>query len=192
MIVASLALFAQKGGGGGAGAGGALCCMLFPVAIAILVVALLVLGIMYLLAVSRLIEQISPRNQPMSPGMVWLVLIPIFGPIWQIIMMFQLSDALMKEYRARGMRGDGDFGKTATILYLVGIVIPGLSLVGWIMHWMKVSQYTQELKRSSSRGDDDEYEDEDDDYDDDRPRRKRDHDYDDGDDDDRPRRRDRD
>jgi hypothetical protein len=169
MSVASLALFAQKGAGPGGGEAQGLCCCGVIVAV---VAVLFLIVIMYLLAVSRCIAQISPRNQPMSPGMVWLCLIPIFGPIWQIIMMFQLADALAKEYRARGMRGDGDFGKTAAVLYLIGIVVPFLSLIGFIMHWSKVSGYTEELKRRRH----DEYEDEDeedDDYDDDDRRGRR-------------------
>ena len=90
-------------------------------------------------------------------------------------MMFQLADGLDREYRSRRMRGDGDFGKMSAILYLIGIVVPFLSLVGWIMHWVKVVGYTEELKRSRSYGDDDYYDDDDDDDDDydRRPRRRR-------------------
>jgi hypothetical protein len=183
MLLASIALFAQRGGGGGGGgagggAGGLCCC---GVAIAIIAVGMLI-SIMYLLALSRCIAQISPRNQPMSPGMVWLVLIPIFGPIWLIITMFKLADSLATEYRQRGMRGDGDFGKMAAILYLIGMVVPLVGLIGFIMHWMKVSGYTQELMRRPYDDYDDEDEEEEEEE---RPRSRRRRARDDDDDDDR-------
>jgi hypothetical protein len=185
MQPASLVLFAQKGGGGGdAGAAlGGLMCLLIPFLILAIAFAI---HIFYLLACSRCWAEISPRNRGMEPGMVWLCLIPLFGFVWHVVMMFKFVESLRAEYRYRGMRGDGDFGQLATILYLIGLVVPFLSLIGFIVHWVKISGYTQELRRTHGRSrgdyDDDDYDDDDDDYD--RPRRRR-RDRDDRDDDDR-------
>jgi hypothetical protein len=113
----------------------------------------------------------------MEPGMVWLCLIPIFGFVWTIIMVLRVADSLRDEYADRGMRGDGDYGKTLGILYIVTSIVCGpVGLICFIMYWVKIAGYTNALA-SRRGGDDDDWEDRDrrDDYDDDddRPRRRR-------------------
>ena len=170
------ALFAQRGGGGAgggadaAGAAGALGTILCIYGV-ILAVAIAV-QIMFLLSVSRCLQQVSPRNRQMEPGQVWLALIPIFGFVWIIIMVIRVADSLKDEYYDRGMRGDGDFGKTLGIVYIVSSVICGpVGLVCWIMYWVKIAGYTKELQARGRRASHDE--DDEDDYEDDRPRRRR-------------------
>jgi uncharacterized membrane protein len=171
MQPASLVLAAQKGGGEAAFG---MLALILMIAIVANIIALVVL-IYYLLACKRCLERISPRLRTIEPGHVWLCFIPFFGGIWFIIMMFKITESLRREYRARRMRGDGDFGQFAAILYIIGIVVPFVGLVGFIMHWMKVAQYTRELqygprrKKIKRRRYDD-----DDDDDDDRPSRRSD------------------
>ena len=181
-----LALFAQgKGAGAGEAAGMfagilAFYAVIFAIAIGI--------QVMFLLTMSRCFKEISNRNRQMQPGQVWLALIPIFGFVWTILMILRLSDSLRDEYDDRGIRGDGDYGKTIGIVYIVSAFICGpVALVCFIMYWVKVAGYTKELRASGSHGGYD------DDEDDDRPRkrsRRRDEDSDDDDEEDeKPRRK---
>ncbi len=185
-------LFAQQGRGGGAdAAAGMFAGLLIFYAIAIAIG--LFIQIMFLLSMSRCLKQISRRNRQMEPGQVWLCLIPIFGFIWTIIMILRVADSLKDEYYDRGLRGDGDFGKTLGIVYIVSAFVCGIvAIICFIMYWVKIAGYTKALMEST---DDDEDEDrprrrrrDEDDDEDDRPRR-RGADADEGEDDDRPRRR---
>ena len=182
-------LFAQQqGGGGGAGAGAAILGMLAVYAV-ILVIALAV-QIMFLLSMSKCLKQVSRRNRQMEPGQVWLCLIPIFGFVWTIIMILRVADSLKDEYYDRGIRGDGDFGKTLGLVYIVSAFICGpVAIVCWIMYWVKIAGYTKTLMSDDFDDDgDDREEDEDDRRGKSKGRGRRDEDEDE-DDDDRPRRR---
>jgi hypothetical protein len=152
----------------------------------------IIIGILFLLTLSRTLALCSPRNRTMEPGQVWLNLIPLFGIVWMFITIIRLSESLQNEYRSRGMRSDDpEFGKMTGILYMALSLVPCVNIVGlvfFIMYWIKIANYKKELE---SRGRGDDYGD-----DDDRPRgrRRRDDDDDrrDDEDDDRPRRRPRD
>ena len=124
----------------------------------------------------------------MEPGMVWLLLIPCFGLIWQFIMIIRISESLDNEFYSRRWRRDGDFGKSLGISYAVlnllgfipylGILCSLAGIVCFIMYWVKIAGYSNQLA-----SDNDPIDDYDDDYDD-RPKRKRrsrdeDDDYDD-------------
>lgn len=184
-LFAQMQLFAQQKGGGGGAEAGALAGLLifYFVVIAIAIVV----QIMFLLTLSRCLRQISPRNRQMEPGQVWLCLIPIFGFVWLIITILRIADSLRDEYADRGIRGDGDYGKTMGIIYVVTSFLCGpIGLICWILYWVKIAGYTKQLasRRNSGAYDDDDYDD-----DDDRPRRRSRRDEDDEDEDDRPRRR---
>jgi hypothetical protein len=132
-------------------------------------VGLIVIGyvirIFFLLTLSKCLKEIAPKNRQMEPGQVWLALIPIFDVIWIIIIAIRLADSLKDEYEDRGLTGDGDFGKTLGIVYIVSAFICGcVSLVCFIMYWVKIAGYSRTLRETGRRRGDD--------FDDDRPRRR--------------------
>ena len=137
------------------------------------------------MSLSKCLHQVAPRNRRIEPGQVWLNLIPLFNIVWIILTILRTAESLQNEYEDRGLRGDGDYGKTSGLIYYVGSLVCGpVGLVGFIMYWMKIAGYTREL-RETGGGDYDEYED-------DRPRKKKkrrveDEDEDDDRDDDRGR-----
>lgn len=162
----------------------------FFVCYGIVLLASLVVTILFLLAMSRSLQACAPRNRTMEPGQVWLTLIPLVGIVFYIMAILKVPESLEREYRSRGMRDDGDYGKTLGIWFIVtSFVCPGVNFVLWIMYWVKISGLTKQLAGRPSRRD---YGD--DDGDDDRPRRRssRRDDAEDDDEDDRPRRRRRD
>lgn len=160
-----LILFAQKGPPPEAAAAAGLGVMFFFVCMglyAIIIVAMMGLGIWYLITAFQALNACSPRNRDMEPGMVFLVFIPIFGPIWQFFVVLRVASSLHREYRSRDMRGDGDFGKTLGLWMLIlpftcvgGIASPILM----IMYIMRVRAFTARLwssGKSRRRDDDDE------------------------------------
>jgi hypothetical protein len=92
-------------------------------------------------------QRLPKPFQLMEPGLVWLMLIPIFNIVWQFFVVLRLSTSYQNYFRAQN-RGDvGDCGYTiglvALILSCVSI-IPYLgcltslaSLVLWIIYLVK-------------------------------------------------------
>ncbi len=130
----------------------------------------------------------------MEPGQVWLNLIPLFWVVWMFITIIRISESLKNEYQDRRLRADDpEFGKMTGILAMVLSLVgcAPIGLIFFIMYWVKISKFKNELinskKRGSSSDFDDEEEDrprqgggrrdaEDDDEEEDRPRRRRDKD----------------
>lgn len=159
----------------------------------VLFVVAIVINILFLLALSKCLAQCSPRNRTMEPGQVWLNLIPLFGIVWMFITIIRISESLQNEYHARRLRPDDpEFGKMTGILYMVLSLIGcgPIGLIFFIMYWVKIAKFKNELidsKRGGRADYDDEEEDrsrrggrrrdeDDDDEEDDRLRRRRDED----------------
>ena len=197
LLANGMELFAQAGkvpaGGGNAGAqpglGDQEMLLIFCFYGVVIAVSIIV-HCFFLNTLSKCFKEISPRNRTMEPGQVWLSLIPLFGTVWIFIVVLKLADSLEKEYRSRGLSGDGDFGKKNGLIYLVlSIIGCCIGLIFWIMYWMQIAGYTKQLREgggSRGRGSGGESEDEyrerrsrqSDEYEDNdrRPRRRRDED----------------
>src|SRR5262245_58275905 len=145
----------------------------------VLILIGIIVHIFFLLTLSKCLAQCAPRNRSMEPGLVWLNLIPLFNLVWMFITIIKISESLRNDYHDRGLRSDDpDFGQMTGILYMVFSFFCGLvALIFFIMYWVKIANFKNQLMTSGRRGyiDDDE-----DDFD--RPRRsrrRRDDDYDD-------------
>ena len=184
MILLMIAQVNKPGGAAGQGGqppdAGALLgmCLCYGVAFAVG----LVIQIFFLLTLSRCLRECAPRNRTMEPAQVWLNLIPLLNLVWIILTILRISESLQNEFRSRRLRSDDpDFAKMTGILFYVFNFVCGLvSIVFFIMYWVKIANYTKQLREDRGGGGS-----VDDDYDDRprRPRRDRDDDgYDDRDD----------
>lgn len=118
-------------------------------------IIMLIPTIFYLLTLQKTLAAVQEKNQAMSPGMVWLNLIPIFALGWHFYIVAKIRDSLKAEYSDRGLTGEDDFGYklglTMCILGCCGLipVIGGLislgCLVVWIIYWVKIAGYKKEL-----------------------------------------------
>ena len=52
---------------------------------------LLVPMIFYLLTLQKALNRCSPECRAMNPGMVWLMLIPLFNVVWQFFIVINLA-----------------------------------------------------------------------------------------------------
>ncbi len=123
--------------------------------------------VFYLLTLQRTLQQVSPQNQQVPPSNVWLMFIPIFNLIYPFILYPKISDSLMEEFAERKMDTSGDFGRNLGL----GIAILGVGevvmrylgplaalaslaalahLVIWIVYWVKMSQFRDQLKNSGN------------------------------------------
>jgi hypothetical protein len=162
-----------------------LVCLIFA--------ALIVVLIFYLLTLQKALGRVSARNRLMEPGLVWLLLIPLFNIVWNFFIVTRVPDSLRNEFRDRDRDDGSDYGKTiglpnailvaitasVNVLHLLShspavrlILLPvGLAnLVLFILFWVKIAGYSAQLAsrpRYAEDGGDDF-----DDYDD-RPRSRR-------------------
>lgn len=137
------------------GLGGPELIILFLLLFAILLIP----QIFYLITLQRTMELVSPDLRRMSPGQVWLVFIPLFGIVWNFIMIGHIADSVALEFRRRNIPYDEErpgyqTGLTMCILNICGIIpfIGGLfALIGivfWIIYWTKIAGYKRQLENS--------------------------------------------
>jgi hypothetical protein len=95
------------------------------VMLGVIAVAFIIL-IFYLLTLSKALSRCRPRNRTMEPGQVWLMLIPLFNIVWQFFIVNRVPQSIAREYRSRGWRAKGDFGKS------IGMTMCITGLLSWI------------------------------------------------------------
>jgi hypothetical protein len=66
-----------------------------------LLLAFVITAMLFLLAQQRILQVISPENRELSPGSVWLQFIPVFGMIWQFIVVVRISRSVSKEWASK-------------------------------------------------------------------------------------------
>lgn len=133
------------------------------------VLGYLVAMIFFLIAQQNLLKAIQPQNRKMSPGEVWLQLIPLFNLVWQFIVVARIADSIRNEISDRTVnsflgiadpvfandlkpRPTYDMGLAYCILSLCGC-IPFLgsfaSLAGvicWIIYWTQIVAYKNKFR----------------------------------------------
>ncbi len=144
---------------------------------------LLVVYIFFFLTLSKALSRCHWRNRTMEPVQVWLNFIPLFHLVWMFITANRVADSLRNEFHDRGWhRRDEDYGRglgiAACALWIAG-GIPYIGLlfgIGWlvcfIIYWVKIATFSEQL--ASHAGYDDDYEDEYEDDADEEPRGERD------------------
>jgi hypothetical protein len=114
----------------------------------------------FLLNLQNLLEQVSPPNRRMTPGLVWLNFIPVFNLGWFIYTVVKVRDSVAAEFESRSWLIDGDLGYnvglTSGILLVAGFfiswipfigwVLPLAFVVAWIIYWLKTSDLRHRLE----------------------------------------------
>lgn len=117
--------------------------------------------ILYLMNLQKALEQVSPDLRTTSPGSVWLLLIPVFGIVWNFLLVGHIADSLRAEYHRRNIpvneqRPGYNTGLTMSILQACGLIpyIGSLAsiagLVFWIIYWVKTHGYRTQLESNPS------------------------------------------
>src|SRR5262245_5927706 len=92
--------------------------------IAILLAIWLVIYILFLLNLHRTLAAVDQRNREMSPGLVWLILVPILHIFWPIIVVMKIENSLRNEFRDRGLpTRDEGFARTVGMIWAWGGVV---------------------------------------------------------------------
>lgn len=121
--------------------------------------AFVVPAILYLITLQHTLAAIAIESRTMSPGHVWLLLIPVFNIVWQFILVNRMADSIKNECLRLNIatgeeRPTFSLGLTMTLLYLGSLVLnqsdtlPLLGAIGslaaiicWIIYWVKINRY---------------------------------------------------
>lgn len=122
----------------------------------------LAISIPFCMSMAKALNRCSERNRQMSPGLVWVFVIPCLHLIWLFFIGIWVPASLQKEFQDRDMDDGSNYGKTmgltAAILFAVNFVlgcIPFVNycswvigvagLVLWIIFWVQVAGYSGKL-----------------------------------------------
>jgi hypothetical protein len=94
-------------------------CMLGGLAIAIVILWFL----------SSSLAAVPPEYRDMEPGMVWLMLIPLFNIIWQFFVAARISSSYQRAFAAQGNTAHGDCGAAIGLWYCICTLIPCVNIV---------------------------------------------------------------
>ncbi len=122
----------------------------------VIVGPLIVSAIFYLLTLQRALERCSQELRAMPPGQVWLLLIPLFNVIWQFMVVNAIAASLRNEFGKRMIPlAEAEPGKNvglvlcissiAGIVPLLNILAGPVTLVCWIVYWVKIAGYARML-----------------------------------------------
>jgi hypothetical protein len=135
----------------------------------------LLIGYNFLSSLGAAVRRVTPENRRISPGWVWLNLVPVLNFVWLPVTIDRIADSLHNEFYTRGLdaRGEG-FGRPMGFAWL-GLVpfavlshdltewfrdsspIAALawwlsagtgfaSFFCWVGYWIQVSNYNRRLK----------------------------------------------
>lgn len=142
-------------------------------ALVVFVIAL-VAYVLFLLNLMRLLEAVQPQNRAMSPGLVWLNLIPVFSLGWMIYTVVKIKDSARSENASRwGSSVNEGNTHTVGLVYAIlaaaafvfsfgaysnrgfsafGGLVSLAVLVLWIMYWVKTNRLRRDLEMTAGRG----------------------------------------
>jgi len=118
-----------------------------------------------------ILQAIQPENRLINPIEVWLQLIPVFGLIWQFVVVARIADSIQREYKSHkevsflGM-GDGELQEkidervtyTTGFSYCVVLVLSFIPVIGfligiamlvlWITYWRQLIKHRDMIQES--------------------------------------------
>jgi hypothetical protein len=120
-------------------------------------------AIIFMICQQNILKAIQPHNRYMQPGEVWLQLIPLFGLVWQFIVVTRISESIKKElwdnnfsfedqrYNTVGYgeRPTYNIGIAYCVLFCCGILCGVFSLAGlvcWIIYWVRLAEYKKDIE----------------------------------------------
>lgn len=111
----------------------------------------------YLRLTSRMLYAMQPASRKLSPGIVWIGLIPVFHLIWPLILNPLICASVRAELESRNKDEYGNYGLTLGILYplmilgggyvpYVGRVVIAAGFLLWFLFWMRLSDYKRRIE----------------------------------------------
>jgi hypothetical protein len=112
--------------------------------------------IFYLIYLQNFIYKISAKNRKIEPNHVWLSLVPIFGLLWQFLIVYKIKVSLQNELYKSNVNNliyqSFLFGIGYSILFCCIIFVPFFKIFSmfcgifcWVMYWIKINEIRKNL-----------------------------------------------
>ncbi|HET6996801.1 MAG TPA: hypothetical protein VFI06_17530 [Chitinophagaceae bacterium] len=126
--------------------------------------------ILFLVTQQNTLKIIQPQNRTMQPGEVWLQLIPLFGLVWQFIVVSKISESIRRELASENTfsfeqqnnpYANNSYGQPkptygigiaycvlwcCSIIPLLGSFAGIAALICWIIYWVQLSDYKNRIQ----------------------------------------------
>lgn len=123
--------------------------------LAVCVVIGLAIAVTICLLLQSALKRVPAEHQKMSPGLVWLLLIPLFNMVWLFFVVINTSGSFKSYFDAQERSDVGDCGKgiglawaicaVASIIPMIGILIGLASLVLMIIYLVKATSLKNQI-----------------------------------------------
>jgi len=122
-----------------------------------LVIAAVLPIVFFCNTLSKALSRCAPENRDMTPLKIWLLLIPGVNIVWNFYAVSAIASSLKKEYTARGIQPDKDYGRDiglAMAVFTAASMLPLLflslatSLLAAIclsLYWVKIARLSRKL-----------------------------------------------
>jgi hypothetical protein len=133
--------------------------MIIRIAAGIMFLVVFVIYIFFLISLSSALSKCSRASRTMEPGLVWLMLIPLFNLVWQFFVVIALAKSLGNEFRARGVSNiEPEPGKSIGIALCVCAacgVVPLANLLAFpvqlillVVYWTRIAGFSRMLDQA--------------------------------------------
>lgn len=121
---------------------------------------IIVAQIFYLLTLQKSLTLSKPYHR-MSPGLVWLMFIPLFSLGWQFYIISNVTKGIKGSYASfKASPGDAGWNvglatailMCCSIIPFLGILCSICGLVTWIIYWVKVANFNREMAAHTGSG----------------------------------------
>jgi len=135
-----------------------------PLPIMLFIGVLLLTLILFLEKLQGVLKKCAPASRMMKPGMVFLWLVPVFGLVWQFVVVVKIAKSLRNELERLGIPcTEPTLGQSVGVamcicncFFAIPIplvrdfaAIPGVIL--WITYWNRIAGYSRLLDTKLSR-----------------------------------------
>jgi len=133
----------------------------FLLAIGIFVLLMLAISVAVCFFLSSCFRRIPPPHRQQEPGMVWLLLIPLFAFVWNFFVYPKLADSFASYFRAQGRTDVGDCGRGIGLAYCictacaivpcVGYLAALAAVILWIIFLVKAADLKRQIPEAQAQ-----------------------------------------
>ena len=109
-----------------------------------------IIAVFFCLSLQKALILTGADNRRMSPGLVWLNLIPIFNLGWIIYTTLKISEAITAKNKQNGVADPEQGAKAVGLVFSIStatFIVP-VSLVSGLMYWLKISDYNKSMSKA--------------------------------------------
>ena len=124
-------------------------CLIF---VLLLLAVGIAVAVFYILTMQKALTLAGERHQKMNPGLVWLMLIPLFNLVWHFFVVKNVSESI-KAWAAENGKNVDDAGYTiglvgcicncCAVIPVVNMLAGPAALICLIIWWVKVAGFNK-------------------------------------------------